>query len=615
MQFKKKLLIFLIACGTGSWAYSQEQLSSVLRNPVPKESRTTQKSGAFGLQLPFIEDFSGKSSFPDPEKWEDSFGYVNSNYAINSPGIGVVSLDALDSTGAVYARATVSSFQADRLTSKPINLDIGGDTTLYLSFYFQPEGLGDRPEAQDSLILEFFAPLENKWVWIWSTPGLPQQEFQQVLIPVRGAIFLKNGFQFRFRNLASLADAYEPSLMANADHWHLDYIYLNRNRNYQDYAVNDLTIQSGPGSLLLNYRSIPWEHFRLAGINEVKTIFNVHLKNLSDSRKYFEPVFTISDDYGSGSGFSKNLFADEVQAFQELHYDATFNYGFNSTAVDSARFTVKLNLNPTEKDLIPENSEFEFVQEFTNYYAYDDETAEAGYGITGEGANNALVAIRYQNFNPGDSLIGISMFFNRSADDANRKYFKLAVWNEVEGKPGQLIYSQEGARASLENGLTGFDFFKLDTAKAVPSVFYIGWQQVTPDFLNVGFDRNTNRKEKIFYKLAQTWKNTSFDGSLMIRPVFSNKSKKSSSDPELDLSASPEVKMWPNPMSDQLFLDYPQEWQDAEIRIIDLSGRTLIQIDQIQSQIPVNELPQGTYFIQIQKGRKRITQKMIRLND
>ena len=42
---------------------------------------------------------------------------------------------------------------ADYLTSKA--LDASGYTQLYFSFYFQPEGIGNAPEANDLLELEF----------------------------------------------------------------------------------------------------------------------------------------------------------------------------------------------------------------------------------------------------------------------------------------------------------------------------------------------------------------------------------------------------------------------------------------------------------------------------
>lgn len=615
MRIKKVILFLFISFWVILTGFSQENLRSVVSYPIQKGIIEDLKSGSQDLELPFTDDFSTGFPYPDQAKWIDFYAFINNSFGINSPGAGVATLDALDSIGAIYEHANIIGFQADYLTSKPINLDIGGDTTLYLSFYYQAQGYGDAPEAQDSLILEFYAPTENKWHWIWSSAGSGSEEFKQVMISIRGAIFLETGFQFRFRNLASLANAFEPSLIANADHWHLDYIYLNKNRHYQDTVVNDLCLLRGTGSLLLNYSALPWEHFKLAGLSEVKTIFPVHLINLSSSRKYYEPVFRISDEYGSSQGFEKSLEADEIQALQELRYDATFNYGFTSDATDSARFTIELDLNPTVDDLIPGNSRISYTQEFADYYAYDDGTAEAGYGLTGEGTDNGMVAVQFHNFNEGDSLVGISIFFNRSFEDANRKFLRLAVWNEIDGQPGDLIHLQEGARASLENGFKGFDYFRLDTARVVPANYYIGWQQVTNDFLNIGFDKNTNSQKKTFYKLTQLWKNTSFEGSLMIRPVFANKSKKSGTGAEFLTPELPYLNVYPNPVLNQLNLDFSEVLSDASLTIIDISGREVMKMDKIANRIDLSSLPDGTFFILIRRGNLVINRKIIKLYD
>ncbi|MCD6346095.1 MAG: hypothetical protein J7L96_01615, partial [Bacteroidales bacterium] len=513
MNIIKYLVIVYLSLATPGYLLAQEQLRSLGENILQKDKVHVTKTQAEDLSLPFIDDFSSTRIFPDQSKWIDYLAYINNSLPYHQPGYGVASLDAMDSTGAIYADANTSGFIADYLTSRSIDLNVGADTSVYLSFYYQPQGLGDQPEPEDSLILEFFAPEIKRWVWIWSKAGSSLADFKQVMIPVRGAIFMKNGFQFRFSNRASLANAFEPSLKTNADHWHIDYVYLDRNRNYQDTVLNDLSLKAGSGSLLLEYSAIPWEHFRELGISGVKTIFPVDLANLSAERKFYSPVFTISDDYGTTAGFEKELLADEIQAFQEIKYDATFNYGFTSDAADSAIFTITLDLHSTEQDLVPGNDRIQYQQVFTNYYAYDDGSAEAGYGLVGEGTANARVACRFNNYHTVDSLVGMQIFFNRSFEDANRKYFQLAIWNEVDGKPGDLLYKQQGTRASLTTGLDGFDYFKLDTAQLTASAFYIGWYQVTTDFLNVGFDLNTNNQDKLFYNTAMDWKSSSFSGS------------------------------------------------------------------------------------------------------
>lgn len=156
---------------------SQEMLTGVVQNPTVVKAakkgsplRTDQV-----VNLPFVDDFSNYIGYPDPSLWQDGQGYVNTGFAIYPPTLGVVTLDALNEFGQVYAHATRNTFAADTLTSNPIRLDsnftqhrpMQVSDSIYLSFYFQPGGasktypaggweiVGDAPEHSDKLVLEF----------------------------------------------------------------------------------------------------------------------------------------------------------------------------------------------------------------------------------------------------------------------------------------------------------------------------------------------------------------------------------------------------------------------------------------------------------------------------
>ncbi len=599
MNNKFLVLILIIGFFTSINGLSQEKLVSAGQNPVQAVEKSNFKSTVL-LDLPFIEDFSGSSIYPDPSKWTDINAYINNFYPIDQPGYGVATLDGIDSLGKIYSFAGINSYRADFLSSQAINLDLGADSTVYLSFYFQAQGLGDAPEPTDSLVLEFYSPGTDSWNWAWSSPGQSVKNFKQVLVNINGAAYLQSGFRFRFLNYASLADSYVPSLKVNGDHWHLDYIYLNNNRNYQDTIIQDLSLIKPPGSLLLEYSSMPWEHFKSVGINAVSSLFPIKIQNLSGQRHYYTPLFNIENISSSNIEYEIELEAEEIRAFEKLNYEAPFNYGFSSDEQDSASFLVTLDLQPTEDDLIPGNTKLQTIQEFSNYYSYDDGSAEAGYGLVGEGANNGQVACRFENLVSSDSLIGLKMFFNRSFEDANQKYFNCAIWNEVDGKPGELLYKMSSLQAGLNMGLTEFDYFMLDTAQIVPSVFYIGWIQVTNDFLNVGFDKNNNKQDKIFYTMDGVWKTTSFEGSLMIRPVFANKSKKTSKRDIFLPRDENQIKIYPNPASSFINIDYPESWQNAKLNIVDIQGRIVLAEDRIKTQLNLPALSTGTYFLILQ---------------
>ena len=49
--------------------------------------------------------------------------------------------------------------------------------------------------------------------------------------------------------------------------------------------------------------------------------------------------------------------------------------------------------------------------------------------------------------------------------------------------------------------------------------FYVGWEQITNDLLNIGLDKNSISNQYMFYNVGGGWVNSQFPGSWMIRPV------------------------------------------------------------------------------------------------
>ena len=167
----------LILCFIPFLGISQEMLTGVTQNAaiVNAAKKGLPSRSTSAMKLPIMDDFSNYTGYPSPDKWLDRQGYVNRGFAIYPPSIGVVTLDALNEYGQVYAHATRHPFPADTLTSNLIRLDSNftlqrrmqvGDS-VYLSFFYQPAGgsqtadaggweiVGDAPEHSDKLVLEF----------------------------------------------------------------------------------------------------------------------------------------------------------------------------------------------------------------------------------------------------------------------------------------------------------------------------------------------------------------------------------------------------------------------------------------------------------------------------
>lgn len=156
----KKIIIFAIIFLVGLSANAQEYLSGFSYSLKPQknaEKRMLESS----LRLPFFDDFTETQTYPDAAKWQNRSVLVNSGFPLFPTNFNAATLDAVDETGKVYSHASSSPFVADSLISKPISLvaengeKLSPADSLYFSFYYQPQGNGDAPELNDSLVLMF----------------------------------------------------------------------------------------------------------------------------------------------------------------------------------------------------------------------------------------------------------------------------------------------------------------------------------------------------------------------------------------------------------------------------------------------------------------------------
>ena len=70
--------------------------------------------------------------------------------------------------------------------------------SIYISFQYQTTGLGEEPDQNDSLVLEFWNGGAESWEYIWGARGAPMEDFKNVIINISSANYLVDGFAFRF---------------------------------------------------------------------------------------------------------------------------------------------------------------------------------------------------------------------------------------------------------------------------------------------------------------------------------------------------------------------------------------------------------------------------------
>ena len=152
---KNRILVLAISLFIGLGVNAQEYLNGFSYNAKKVDVQKTRETSNT-LTLPLFDDFSESETYPDATKWQNRSVLINSGFPLFPTNYNAATFDALDESGKVYSHASSSPFVADSLISKPIQLsNLTPADSLYFSFYYQPQGNGDAPDATDSLVLMF----------------------------------------------------------------------------------------------------------------------------------------------------------------------------------------------------------------------------------------------------------------------------------------------------------------------------------------------------------------------------------------------------------------------------------------------------------------------------
>ena len=607
-MFKKLAVNIALLLCYQALSTAQEIITGLQTNPVllNKADRSVQYKGtaADTIELPFFDDFSEHSFTPAEKWWSDNYAFINNTYSDQQITVGMATLDALDSSGKLYETASSEGFEADHLTSLPLNLNFPSSDNIWLSFYYQPGGLGDEPESNDSLTLQFYAPGEARWYSVWETPGKAVEKFKSVIIRIENPRYLKKGFKFRFVNWASLSTSFnEPSMIGNCDHWNIDYVYLDRNRNAADTAIADVAFRTPLRSILKTHEAMPWKQFRQVYLQEMGSYIPIHYRNNDMITRNVTRNFEIRDMFTNTVSHSFSAGATNIDPFTNVDYNAGLIYTFNNNNSDSALFKITCYLKTDDFDP-KENDTITYNQVFSNYFAFDDGSSEGGYGINGQGSRNAMVAYRFKSYLQ-DTIRAISICFNDSYLNSNQRVFDLMIWDDNNGLPGNIIYSFENVLVEPGDEINGFHTYVLPDGVAVSGEFYAGWKQRSETFLNAGFDVNTPHRGRQFYWLNGVWLQSQKEGSIMIRPVVGAPLKTTSSDDANPVIAKT-YRMWPNPASDYINLDCDDLALSgsAYVTIIDFQGKEFMKVP-YSERIDISSLKPGMYTVITLSGKRR----------
>jgi len=577
-----------------------------------KPSSTKKSASEVILEIPVIDDFSYNTPYPSFDTWADDFAYINNGFAVNPPTIGVATLDALDYNGTVYPFATISpeSFDADYLTTYPINLDYPASDSIYLSFFYQPQGNGIEPYPNDSLCLDFYNPADSTWNKVWGVPGDTVRPFEQVMIPITDTTYLKTGFRFGFRNKASLPQNSDyRDKRGNVDHWNIDYVRLASGRTFNDTVITDVAFSEPLPSMLRDYESIPWDHFEV-GFNTYYRAYvrmtyhnnDTAVRNVTRSAEIYNEVWDETYDPGITS-------AQDILPDATVTYDITSIYPFDFSRGDSASYLMKAWLRTDANDN-KSNDTIVRRQIFNDYFAYDDGTAERAYGLRGQGTANGLIAVRYNSFIP-DVLGGVDLYFNQLKDSLNLDYyFRFVVWDDNEGSPGEVIYEDEiDHTVEYADILNNFRRYTFKEEVNVNGTFYVGLLQYNQYLLNIGLDVNKPAGGNLLYNIGNGWNISSAPGSLMLRPYVK---REYTGLPGTETQLQ-DVKIWPNPARDFIHIELPEGRSISNLRIAiyDLTGKKIMEQYGNHQQISTIDLHDGVYVVKINSDRQQFKPEKI----
>jgi len=163
-------------------------------------------------------------------------------------------------------------------------------------------------------------------------------------------------------------------------------------------------------------------------------------------------------------------------------------------------------------------------------------------------------------------------------------------------------------------GMAGFRRYRFaaDTAIVITDTsVFVGWKQVTEDFLNLGYDVNRNTLSRTYVNISGDWDNPGsslIPGTVMIRAVFG---REIITGGEEIPGEKEEVEIYPNPASDRLFIR-TGDFRPVRLRMVDLQGRVLLEKSGATDELDVTSLPAGLYFLQLGDGNGRlVTRKVV----
>ena len=429
------------------------------------------------------------------------------------------------------------------------------------------------------------------------------------MLAIKDTAYFDSIFQFRFRNKATTS--------GSLDHWHIDYILLDKGRTYDDTVSQDVAFTYMPTPFLKNYSKIPYTQY-------VPTEYGTSFKNtLRNNDKNASNITYYYDLYDNLNVLKTSYSAvDNILPFQNNGYQtgiaqsavSTGTYVLPATTVTDTVFTVKHYIKTSSSDYNKANDTLVQTQIFPHYYAYDDGTAEVGYYNNTYGAK---MAVRF-TLNNNDTLKGLNIYFDPITKGGLiiGSSFSITIWDDGGSGPGTNVIYKNTAQYPkyLKGNYDMIPTYKLATCLPMNAgTYYFGIQQTSNQPLNIGFDKNTNHHDALYYDNGNGWTQSSVVGSIMINPLMGC----------ADIPVPVGINDYKQPLTD--FNVYPNPAQNnLTVRLSELSlenitltiystlGEQVLSKPFINAEsIDISALPNGVYLIYLNGERKNRSPKKL----
>ena len=82
-----------------------EAIRHDVENRTDEQTQKTSLDATEALQLPFFDDFSTYTLYPDETKWIGNFTFINKYFPLYPPNAGAATFDAINGNGEIYENA------------------------------------------------------------------------------------------------------------------------------------------------------------------------------------------------------------------------------------------------------------------------------------------------------------------------------------------------------------------------------------------------------------------------------------------------------------------------------------------------------------------------------